>query len=64
MGDGPGQVERLRGIIDDSGARAQVEAVIEQLGGIALEALDRADVDDGARDVLRGLARAVTHRAV
>jgi len=60
----PGQVERLRGIIDDSGARAQVEAVIEQLGGLALEALDRADVDDGAREVLRGLARAVTHRAV
>jgi geranylgeranyl diphosphate synthase type I len=60
----PGQVERLRGIVEDSGARAQVEAVIEQLGGIALEALDRADVDAGAREVLRGLAHAVTHRAV
>ena len=57
-------VERLRRIIDDSGAHAQVEAVIEQLGGLALEALDRADIDDEARAVLRGLARAVTHRAV
>jgi geranylgeranyl diphosphate synthase, type I len=57
-------VERLRRIIDDSGAHAQVEAVIEQLGGLALQALDRADVDDRARAVLRGLARAVTHRAV
>ena len=57
-------VERLRRIIDDSGAHAQVEAVIEQLGGLALEALDRADIDDSAREVLRGLARAVTHRVV
>ena len=57
-------VERLRRIIDDSGAHAQVEAVIEQLGGLALEALDRAGIDDPAREVLRGLARAVTHRAV
>jgi geranylgeranyl diphosphate synthase type I len=57
-------VERLRRIIDGSGARAQVEAVIEQLGGLALDALDRADLDPDAREVLRGLARAVTHRAV
>jgi geranylgeranyl diphosphate synthase type I len=58
------EVERLRRIIDGSGARAQVEAVIEQLGGLALGALDRADLDPDAREVLRGLARAVTHRAV
>lgn len=57
-------VERLRAIIDDSGAHAQVEAVIEQLGGLALAALDRADVDAEVREVLRGLARAVTHRVV
>jgi len=57
-------VERLRTIIDDSGAHAQVEAVIEQLGRHALSALDRADVDDGAREVLRGLATAVTQRVV
>jgi len=59
-----GEVERLRRIIDDSGAHAQVEAVIEQLAGHALAALDRADVDPGAREVLRDLARAVTQRTV
>ena len=58
------QVERLRAIIDESGAHAQVEAVIEQLGDLALAALDKADIDDGAREVLRGLATAVTHRVV
>jgi geranylgeranyl diphosphate synthase type I len=58
------EVERLRQIIDDSGAHAQVEAVIAQLGDLALAALARADIDDAARDVLRGLAAAVTHRVV
>jgi geranylgeranyl diphosphate synthase type I len=58
------QVERLRAIIDDSGAHAQVEAVIGQLGDLALAALDKADIDDDARQVLRGLAGAVTHRVV
>ncbi|WP_292676904.1 polyprenyl synthetase family protein [Nocardioides sp.] len=58
------EVERLRRIIDDSGAHAQVEAVIERLGDHALAALDRASVDETAREVLRGLAVAVTQRAV
>jgi geranylgeranyl diphosphate synthase type I len=58
------QVERLRGVIDASGAHAQVEAVIDQLTGVALAALDRASIDDDAREVLRGLASAVTHRVV
>jgi len=52
------EVERLRGIIDASGAHAQVEAVIDRLTGISLEALERASIDDDARDVLRGLASA------
>lgn len=60
----PADVQRLRTIIDDSGAHEQVEAVIEQLVGLALAALDRADIDDAAREVLRGLARAVTDRSV
>ncbi len=59
----PDEVERLRGIIDASGAHAQVEAVIDQLSDVALAALDRARIDDGAREVLRSLAAAVTHRA-
>jgi len=58
------EVERLREVIDASGAHAQVEAVIDQLTDVALAALDRARIDDGAREVLRGLASAVTHRVV
>jgi geranylgeranyl diphosphate synthase type I len=58
------EVERLRGIIDASGAHAQVEAVIDQLTEVSLAALERASVDDGAREVLRGLASAVTQRVV
>jgi geranylgeranyl diphosphate synthase type I len=58
------EVERLRGVIDASGAAAQVEAVIDQLSEVALAALERARIDDGAREVLRGLASAVTHRTV
>jgi geranylgeranyl diphosphate synthase type I len=57
-------VERLRQVIDASGAHAQVEAVIDQLTEKAVTALDRASIDDGAREVLRGLASAVTHRVV
>ena len=57
----PNQVEV---IIDASGAHAQVEAVIDQLTDVALAALDRARIDKAAREVLRGLASAVTHRVV
>jgi geranylgeranyl diphosphate synthase type I len=57
-------VDELRGIIDDSGARAQVEAVIAQLADHAVEALRAADVDDRAREVLTELAAAATQRTV
>jgi geranylgeranyl diphosphate synthase type I len=57
-------VARLREVIDRCGAHAQVEAVIDQLTDVALAALDRAEIEDGAREVLRGLAAAVTHRVV
>lgn len=57
-------VERLRRIIDDSGAHAQVEAVITELADRALLALERAEVDETARVVLRDLASAVTQRVV
>jgi geranylgeranyl diphosphate synthase, type I len=59
----PEQVAELRAIIERSGARSQVEAVIEQLAGTALDALDRAPVDDRARSVLRDLAAAATQRS-
>jgi len=58
------EVERLRGIIDASGAHAQVEAVIDQLTDVALTALERASIDEDARAVLRGLASAVAQRVV
>ena len=57
-------MQRLRDVIDGSGARAQVEAVIDQLTDVALAALDRASIDETAREVLRGLASAVTQRVV
>ncbi|MFN8194967.1 MAG: polyprenyl synthetase family protein [Nocardioidaceae bacterium] len=57
-------VARLRGIIDSSGAHAQVEQVIDQLADLALAALDRARIDDHARAVLRDLAEAATQRVV
>jgi geranylgeranyl diphosphate synthase, type I len=60
----PDEVERLRGIIDGSGAHAQVEEVIDRLSAVALTALDRARIDDDAREVLRSLALAVTQRVV
>ena len=60
----PPEVERLRDVIEASGAHAQVEEVIGELSRIAVAALDAADVDEHAREVLRGLAAAVTQRVV
>ncbi len=57
-------VDELRTIIDESGARAQVEAVIGQLAEHAVEALRAADVDEQAVVVLTELAAAATQRTV
>ena len=61
---GPEVVTRLRRLIEDSGAREQVEQVIGELTGRALAALDAADVTTEARGVLRGLAASATQRNV
>ncbi|CAI9419724.1 polyprenyl synthetase family protein [Nocardioides sp. T2.26MG-1] len=58
------QVAELRGIIDDSGAHAQVESVIGELAAHAVAALEKADIDEDARGVLRQLASAATQRVV
>jgi geranylgeranyl diphosphate synthase type I len=58
------EVEKLRGIIDESGAPEQVEAVIGELVSLAVAALDRAELDAAAREVLRGLASAATQRVL
>lgn len=57
-------VDRLRDVIESSGARAAVEELIERLVTESLAALDAADVDPHARLVLRDLAVAVTQRSV
>ncbi len=60
----PGQVEELCRLIDASGARLQVEAVISELTDRSLAALDAADITERARQVLAGLAAEATQRAV
>ncbi|MDI6908903.1 polyprenyl synthetase family protein [Nocardioides sp.] len=58
------QVSELRGIIAASGAHAQVESVITELATHAVTALDKADLHEDARRVLRQLASAATQRVV
>jgi geranylgeranyl diphosphate synthase, type I len=58
------EVDRLRRVIDDSGARARVETLISDLTTTAVAALDGAGLADEATSVLRGLAGAVTQRVV
>lgn len=58
------EVDRLRAIIDDSGAHAQVEAVIEQLAEMAVTSLQRGRFDPDATVVLEQLASAATQRVV
>ena len=60
----PDDVTRLRRVIEDSGAAAEVEKMIGELTGRSLLALDRAPMGERARTVLRGLARAATQRVV
>ena len=61
---GEDEVARLRRIIDDSGARDQVEADIAALTDTAVAALRRASLDERAREELLGLAQAATQRTV
>ena len=58
------EVDELRTIIDTSGARGRVEAMIEELAERAVSVLNGADVDEHARLVLTELAKAATQRAV
>jgi geranylgeranyl diphosphate synthase type I len=57
------EVTDLRGVIERSGAAADVEHRIEALTGEALEALAAGDFAAPARAELRGLADAATQRA-
>ncbi|WP_436787271.1 polyprenyl synthetase family protein [Yinghuangia sp. YIM S10712] len=57
-------VKDLRGVIEQTGALAEVEAMIGALTARALAALDAAPVAADARTVLRGLVDAATVRKV
>ncbi|MGN0064027.1 MAG: polyprenyl synthetase family protein [Nocardioides sp.] len=57
-------VAELRGLIVSSGGHDRVEAMIDDLLGRALSALDAADLDAHAKVVLRELAEAATSRTV
>jgi geranylgeranyl diphosphate synthase type I len=58
------EVDRLRDVIDASGAHAQVEDVIAALAEHAVTGLAQAGVQERAGEVLRQLASAATQRAV
>ena len=60
----PDQVATLCRLIEESGARQQVETVISELTDRSLSALAAAEISDRARGVLEGLAGQVTQRAV
>ena len=60
----PDQVATLCRLIEESGARQQVEGVITELTDRSLAALAAAEISDRARGVLEGLAGQVTQRAV
>ena len=60
----PDQVETLCRLIEESGARQQVETVISELTNRSLAALASAEISDHARGVLERLAAQVTQRAV
>ena len=57
-------VESLRAIIAETGALAYTEALIDDLLQQSLAALDTADLEPQARDVLTGLAFAATRRTL
>jgi geranylgeranyl diphosphate synthase type I len=57
-------VDQLRGIISETGALASTESLIDSLLDTALAALDTADLDAEATEVLVGLAHAATRRSV
>jgi geranylgeranyl diphosphate synthase type I len=57
-------VETLRSIIEDTGALASTETMIDELLDRSLASLDGAGLSDDAREVLTGLAYAATRRSV
>lgn len=57
-------VATLRTIIEDTGALASTETMIEELLQQSLDSLDNEDISQEAREVLTGLAFAATRRSL
>lgn len=55
-------VDALRNVVEESGARAATEALIETLRGQAIEALATGPIDDASRAALSALASAAIDR--
>jgi geranylgeranyl diphosphate synthase type I len=58
------EIERLRGLVDSSGARVATEELLEDLRGRAMQALDELAIEDDARVALTDLALRATERVV
>jgi geranylgeranyl diphosphate synthase, type I len=56
-------VERLRSLVESSGAREATEELVSDLVAQAASALEKARVDEGARGALSELARLATRRS-
>lgn len=60
----PDEIDRLRDIVESSGARARTESLLEELRDEALERLALAPVSEDSRPALEELARRATDRAL
>jgi geranylgeranyl diphosphate synthase type I len=56
------EVERLRGLVESSGARARAEAHLEALRHRAADLLERLEAASEAKDALRALSARATER--
>jgi geranylgeranyl diphosphate synthase type I len=55
-------VDRLAGVVAETGAVAAVEIMVERRAGAAIDALGAAPIDPAARSALTDLAIAATDR--
>ena len=58
-----GDVERLRALVDSSGARAATQSLLDELAGAARDAIDALDVDGDPKAALLNLATRLTDRS-
>jgi len=63
LGHPDADIDELRRLIEQTGARDRTEERITELTGQALKAINAADMEDQARDTLTALAGAATQRS-